>query len=415
MVISRTPLRVSFVGGGSDLVSFSSQQRRRGRLDGDRQVRLRRRHRALRGRHPRQLHEDRDRRLASTSSSTSSCASRCGSRGSRTASRSSRLPTFRRSGTGLGSSSAVTVGALNALYAFQGILKPGAAACRGRLPTSRSTSSASRSGSRISTPRRSAGCNCCASAPATTSHRDPVVLAGRREASARAEPARVLYRDSSAPPPKILKRASMHRRRPRHAAQPRQPARPRARALRRARQGRPRYSRRVPAPGWEQKRQAVGRDEPEDRGLVRRPRARPAHSAVSSSARGRRLPPLLRAARPARRVRKALSGAARDADRARARWDAHHPGSGDELPRLDGARSDPLSRIVLAYFARLKTAIDHVPIERIEAMGEILYRAYRHGKQVFIIGNGAAPRRPPTWRAISARTRSRRTSPASAS
>jgi D-sedoheptulose 7-phosphate isomerase len=49
-----------------------------------------------------------------------------------------------------------------------------------------------------------------------------------------------------------------------------------------------------------------------------------------------------------------------------------------------------LSRNVVGYFTRLKDAIDRVPVERVEAMGEILYRAYRHGKQVLIIGNGGS-------------------------
>ena len=49
-----------------------------------------------------------------------------------------------------------------------------------------------------------------------------------------------------------------------------------------------------------------------------------------------------------------------------------------------------LSHFVESYLAELKTAIDAMPIERVEAMGEILYRAYKHGKQVFIIGNGGS-------------------------
>jgi D-sedoheptulose 7-phosphate isomerase len=49
-----------------------------------------------------------------------------------------------------------------------------------------------------------------------------------------------------------------------------------------------------------------------------------------------------------------------------------------------------LAKNVVGYFDRLKAAIDDVPIDRIEAMGEILSRAYRHGKQVFIMGNGGS-------------------------
>jgi D-sedoheptulose 7-phosphate isomerase len=49
-----------------------------------------------------------------------------------------------------------------------------------------------------------------------------------------------------------------------------------------------------------------------------------------------------------------------------------------------------LSDTVRAYLARLKDGIDRVPADRVEAIGEILYRAYRHNKQVFIIGNGGS-------------------------
>lgn len=42
------------------------------------------------------------------------------------------------------------------------------------------------------------------------------------------------------------------------------------------------------------------------------------------------------------------------------------------------------------YFSRLKSIIDAMPVERIEGMGEILFQAYRHGKQVFVIGNGGS-------------------------
>jgi D-sedoheptulose 7-phosphate isomerase len=49
-----------------------------------------------------------------------------------------------------------------------------------------------------------------------------------------------------------------------------------------------------------------------------------------------------------------------------------------------------LAENVASYFARLKAAIDRVPVDRVEAMGEILFRAYRHNKQVFVIGNGGS-------------------------
>ncbi len=46
--------------------------------------------------------------------------------------------------------------------------------------------------------------------------------------------------------------------------------------------------------------------------------------------------------------------------------------------------------VLAAYLERLKAAVDAMPLERIAAMGEILYRAYQHGQQVFIIGNGGS-------------------------
>lgn len=49
-----------------------------------------------------------------------------------------------------------------------------------------------------------------------------------------------------------------------------------------------------------------------------------------------------------------------------------------------------LGRYVSLYFERLKTIIDEMPIAKIEAMGDILFDAYRHNKQVFIIGNGGS-------------------------
>ena len=83
-------------------------------------------------------------------------------------------------GTGLGSSSAVTVGLLNALYAFQGIYKPPLSWPR-RRPASRSTSSASRSDGRTSTRRRWAGSNLIEFLPRGGGVRvEPVVCAARR-------------------------------------------------------------------------------------------------------------------------------------------------------------------------------------------------------------------------------------------
>ena len=42
------------------------------------------------------------------------------------------------------------------------------------------------------------------------------------------------------------------------------------------------------------------------------------------------------------------------------------------------------------YLERLQTAIDSVPSDRLVALGETLYRAYRNEKQVFTAGNGGS-------------------------
>jgi D-sedoheptulose 7-phosphate isomerase len=49
-----------------------------------------------------------------------------------------------------------------------------------------------------------------------------------------------------------------------------------------------------------------------------------------------------------------------------------------------------LSAFVIDYVDRLRAALDQIPVPRVEAMGDILYRAYQHNKQVFIIGNGGS-------------------------
>jgi D-sedoheptulose 7-phosphate isomerase len=42
------------------------------------------------------------------------------------------------------------------------------------------------------------------------------------------------------------------------------------------------------------------------------------------------------------------------------------------------------------YLDRLRHLVDRMPVERIEAIGDILFDAYRHGKQVFVVGNGGS-------------------------
>jgi D-glycero-alpha-D-manno-heptose-7-phosphate kinase len=124
VVISRTPLRVSFVGGGSDLVEFA---RRHGgavvstAIDKYVYVVVTERF-------------EQDIRLSYTKTEIVKSIDQLKHELVRESLRLAGLPhsveivtiaDVPSRGTGLGSSSAVTVGALNALYAFQGILKSG--------------------------------------------------------------------------------------------------------------------------------------------------------------------------------------------------------------------------------------------------------------------------------------------------
>ena len=43
-----------------------------------------------------------------------------------------------------------------------------------------------------------------------------------------------------------------------------------------------------------------------------------------------------------------------------------------------------------AYLDRLRAAIDDLPLDRLEQLGETLMRAYRNGKRVFVLGNGGS-------------------------
>jgi D-sedoheptulose 7-phosphate isomerase len=45
---------------------------------------------------------------------------------------------------------------------------------------------------------------------------------------------------------------------------------------------------------------------------------------------------------------------------------------------------------VEGYLARLRTAVDELPRDRLAELGEMLYRAYRNEKQVFTLGNGGS-------------------------
>jgi D-sedoheptulose 7-phosphate isomerase len=43
-----------------------------------------------------------------------------------------------------------------------------------------------------------------------------------------------------------------------------------------------------------------------------------------------------------------------------------------------------------AYLERLRGAIDALPVDRLERLGELLYRAYANEKQLFTLGNGGS-------------------------
>ncbi len=45
---------------------------------------------------------------------------------------------------------------------------------------------------------------------------------------------------------------------------------------------------------------------------------------------------------------------------------------------------------VAGYLGQLRDTIDTLPRDRLAAMGEMLFRAYRNEKQVFTVGNGGS-------------------------
>jgi D-sedoheptulose 7-phosphate isomerase len=45
---------------------------------------------------------------------------------------------------------------------------------------------------------------------------------------------------------------------------------------------------------------------------------------------------------------------------------------------------------VEGYVGRLRTAVEALPMDRLAELGEILYRTYRNGQQVFTLGNGGS-------------------------
>jgi D-sedoheptulose 7-phosphate isomerase len=51
---------------------------------------------------------------------------------------------------------------------------------------------------------------------------------------------------------------------------------------------------------------------------------------------------------------------------------------------------ETLQSSIEEHLDRVRRLIDEIPVERIEAIGEVLYAAYRHGKQIFVAGNGGS-------------------------
>src|SRR4051812_8329987 len=49
-----------------------------------------------------------------------------------------------------------------------------------------------------------------------------------------------------------------------------------------------------------------------------------------------------------------------------------------------------LTRFVADYVDRLQTVVADLPLDRVEHIGDIIYRAYENRKQLFIIGNGGS-------------------------
>ena len=173
MIISRTPLRISFVGGGTDLPDFADHH-------GGAVVST-----AIN----KWVHVvvaprfEGDSRVSYSQTEIVATAREVKHELVREALRVTGLPQgldiatladVPSRGTGLGSSSAVMVGLLAALYAYQGIFRSQPSSPR-RLLTVRSMCSASRSAGRINTPRRwaastsSSSCRAVACAPSPLS------------------------------------------------------------------------------------------------------------------------------------------------------------------------------------------------------------------------------------------------------
>ena len=154
MIISQTPYRVSFAGGGTDLPAFYRHEYGAvlsTTIDHHMYVTIHRRFEPT----IRVGYSQTETAARSTRSSTTSSARRCAWSRSTSRSRSRPSATCRRE-PGMGSSSSLTAGLLNALYAYRHVIIS-RRSWRSRPAGSRSTSSRGRSAARTSTRRPLAG------------------------------------------------------------------------------------------------------------------------------------------------------------------------------------------------------------------------------------------------------------------
>ena len=263
MIITRTPLRISFAGGGTDLPSFYRHHGGGAVTSAaiDRYVHVlvnEKFDQSIRIAYSRTENVDRLEELQHGSCKRGDAAT-----GVTDSLEVHTIADIPGEGTGLGSSSSLTVGLLNALYALRGVLKDPAElaeeACQIEID-----GSGARSASRTSTSPRSGDCATSSSAPTTRSGRRRSRSIGRARRSLRA-PVAVLHR-AHATGRGVLKgqeRADQpERRSPAGDGRPRRPD-----------------ARRVPPPGLGRCGRAPGRGlatqaDPRDRDLERADRRR---------------------------------------------------------------------------------------------------------------------------------------------
>ena len=120
MIITQTPLRIGLLGGGTDLPGYYREHGGRVLNCAHRQVRVRDREAALRRRHLRQLLQEGDRLARRGPRARARPRGHADDRRDASGVEITTLADIPSAGSGLGSSSAVTVGLLHALFAYQG-------------------------------------------------------------------------------------------------------------------------------------------------------------------------------------------------------------------------------------------------------------------------------------------------------